>query len=245
MDQDVLTKIRAINIEFYQTFAGSFADTRQRLQPGVLRLMPSILQSRRILDLGCGHGALASQLVKQGFDGHYLGLDLSPSMLELARTAMQGVGNLKFIQIELGSPGLGRRIAEETGPHFHPPYDYIAMFATLHHIPGSSQRIELAQQLRGCLKDGGEISLSVWNFLDSERLQARLLPWDAVGLSAEVVEPGDYLIDWRRDGKGIRYVHHFSEEDLSGLAALAGFDVSESFYSDGETGRLGLYQTWQ
>ena len=59
------------------------------------------------------------------------------------------------------------------------------------------------------------------------------------------VDSGDYLLDWRRGGKGYRYVHHFSEDELSRLAKLSGFHVVESFYSDGATGNLGLYQIWK
>jgi hypothetical protein len=32
-----------------------------------------------------------------------------------------------------------------------------------------------------------------------------------VGLSANDVDPGDYLLDWRSGGEGLRYIHHFSE----------------------------------
>ena len=58
------------------------------------------------------------------------------------------------------------------------------------------------------------------------------------------MDEGDYLLDWKRGGEGLRYVHQFSEEELGGLAEDAGFRVVESFYSDGESGRLGLYQVW-
>jgi hypothetical protein len=43
----------------------------------------------------------------------------------------------------------------------------------------------------------------------------------------------------------LRYVHHFSETELEQLAEAAGFEVIESFLSDGENNRLGLYQVWQ
>jgi hypothetical protein len=58
------------------------------------------------------------------------------------------------------------------------------------------------------------------------------------------VDAGDYLLDWRQGGSGLRYVHHFDEAELSALAATTGFRVLETFYSDGEGGRLGLYQVW-
>jgi tRNA (uracil-5-)-methyltransferase TRM9 len=57
-------------------------------------------------------------------------------------------------------------------------------------------------------------------------------------------------MDWRAEinggttAGGLRYVHIFSESELSDLAATSGFDVSEKFYSDGKEGNLGLYQTW-
>ena len=56
---------------------------------------------------------------------------------------------------------------------------------------------------------------------------------------------GDYLLDWRRDGNGLRYVHHFNEEELAALASDSGFSVLETFNSDGESGNLGLYQVWR
>ena len=40
-------------------------------------------------------------------------------------------------------------------------------------------------------------------------------------------------------------MHYFTEEQLAELAAETGFAVAESFYSDGESGDLGLYQVWE
>ncbi|HNT25279.1 MAG TPA: hypothetical protein PKM21_12980, partial [Anaerolineales bacterium] len=57
-------------------------------------------------------------------------------------------------------------------------------------------------------------------------------------------EPGDYLLDWRQGGRGLRYVHAFGPAELARLAEQTGFVSLESFYSDGEGGRLGLYQVW-
>jgi hypothetical protein len=62
---------------------------------------------------------------------------------------------------------------------------------------------------------------------------------------AEEVDEGDYLLDWRAGGSGLRYVHHFSEAELKALAAASGFRVMETFHSDGRDHRLGLYQIWE
>ena len=245
METEILQRIRSINHEFYQTFADSFAETRARLQPGVERLMPSIANATRILELGSGNGELISALLKHGFKGYYLGLDLSERMLAIARAAVQDTSQVSFHQAELGKGDLSAQIRRATAQAVHPPYDQLVCFATLHHIPGHAVRERLVRELRKLTDDGGRLYLSVWNFMQSERLRARVLPWDTVGIDEQAVEPGDYLIDWRRDGEGIRYVHHFTEEQLVQLAEQAGFLVRESFTSDGEPGTLGLYQIWE
>jgi SAM-dependent methyltransferase len=245
MEPDVLHQIRSINLEFYQTFADSFAETRGRIQPGVQRLMKQMLTSKRLLDLGCGNGELASALSERDFSGCYLGIDVSDRMLTIARNAVAGKERFAFLKSELGMNDLRTDIERNASQLFQPPYDLQVAFATLHHVPGESCRRRLAHELHSLAAEHGRVYLSVWNFLESERLRERLLPWETVGLSEQQVEPGDYLIDWRRGGSGIRYVHHFSEAELIELAEGVGFAVQEAFYSDGETGNLGLYQVWE
>ena len=101
------------------------------------------------------------------------------------------------------------------------------------------------QKARSLLAPGGKFVHSEWQFLNSEKLTARIQPWERVNLTAADVDPGDTLLDWRSDGNGLRYVHHFSAQELLTLAAESGFRVVESFLSDGANGRLGLYQTWE
>ena len=59
------------------------------------------------------------------------------------------------------------------------------------------------------------------------------------------VDAHDYLLDWKRGGRGLRYVHHFDELELVELAKTSGFEIIETFYSDGENKRLSLYQIWR
>ncbi|MGB9586464.1 MAG: class I SAM-dependent methyltransferase, partial [Anaerolineales bacterium] len=66
----------------------------------------------------------------------------------------------------------------------------------------------------------------------------------AVGIDPQDVEENDYLLDWREGGLGFRYVHHFTKEELKRLAEETGFEIIQSFYSDGKEGNLGLYQVW-
>jgi tRNA (uracil-5-)-methyltransferase TRM9 len=243
MRDEVLQTLRRVNESFYQTFATPFSATRERLQPGVLRAVQTILPQAKILDLGCGNGELARYLFQHGHQGMYIGIDLSDELLEHAQERAP-YPQARFIPADLADPDWtdGVRSAlrdDSTG------FDRILAFAVLHHIPGAEYRARLARQVRTLLFPGGSWDLSVWDFLASQRLRARILPWSEVGLTEADVEPGDYLIDWRRGGFGRRYVHHFSPQNLSELAQVSGFRVRDTYRSDGENGQLGLYQVWE
>jgi hypothetical protein len=94
------------------------------------------------------------------------------------------------------------------------------------------------------LSPGGKFIFSVWQFLNSPRLSKRIQAWSDIGLSASQVEQGDYLLDWRLGGHGLRYVHHFAADELERLASRCGFYRIEAFLSDGKGSNLSLYQTW-
>jgi hypothetical protein len=124
-------------------------------------------------------------------------------------------------------------------------WSFVACFAVLHHIPGEKLRLDFLRTVRGWMEPGARLALSNWQFLNSPRLRARIQPWTIAGLTESQLDPGDSLLDWKRDGAGLRYAHAFSGEELIALAGETGFVVTDSFLSDGEGGNLGLYQTWQ
>jgi SAM-dependent methyltransferase len=236
MQPEIQNQLRAINQQFYQTFAGPFSATRSRLQAGVHKVLESLPATARLLDLGCGNGNLARALYRQGHKGPYLGMDFSPTLIAETQAALEAP--FTFLQADLAMPGWDENIPDS-------PYDVILAFAVLHHLPGAELRRAVLQRVRAHLVPGGRFTHSNWQFLNSARLRARIQPWEQVGLTDADVDPGDYLLDWRRGGEGLRYVHHFSPEELMGLAAETGFRVLETTWSDGEGGNLGLYQVWE
>lgn len=191
-----------------------------------------------ILDCGCGNGELAATLCNLGFRGHYTGTDSSAILLQIAREKTSSCANFQFFQADLANPDWDKTIQGKT-------YDVVFAFAVLHHIPSAKLRLNLLKSLRGHIKPGGWLAMSNWQFLNSPRLRKRIQDWSVIELSKQDVEAGDYLLDWRQGGKGYRYVHHFTDEELASLAQDAGFRVLETFLSDGEGGNLGLYQIWQ
>jgi hypothetical protein len=124
-------------------------------------------------------------------------------------------------------------------------FSVITSFATLHHIPCDEIRLQILRNIHTRLTDNGQFIHSNWQFLNSEKLRNRIQPWDVVGLNAADVDEGDYLLDWRSGGTGYRYAHHYSEAELADLAAKSGFKLIKTFYSDGVTGNLGIYQVWE
>ncbi len=281
MQPEIIQKLLTINRQFYQTFAADFDATRQRIQPGVARVLDMIPREARILDLGCGNGELARELSRGGFVGKYVGIDFSEGLIEAARK--YEIRNTKFEIRDLTAPDW------DTG--LEGPFDVVFAFAVFHHLPGPfhAEIVRKIHPLLACHSEealrrgipetratlmpekghdqpapvgflaptasghharndmslGGVFISSNWQFLNSPRWTARIQPWARVGLTASDLDPHDYLLDWRRGGEGLRYVHHFSVPELTALAQATGFEVLETFESDGAEGNLGLYQIWK
>ncbi len=241
MNSTIAERLLEINREFYNQFGDSFSATRQRLQPGVKRILETIRGDDSVLDLGCGNGHFLRALVRRGHKAPLLGADFS---LPLLRDAESTPGVI-FREIDLTQLSVipyADDASDQLSVTDH--WSLITAFATLHHIPSNEIRLDILRAVKKLLKPNGKFILSNWQFLNSEKLKARIQPWSRVGLADGDVDEGDYLLDWRSGGAGLRYAHHFSAEELLGLAGQAEMSLSESFLSDGENGRLGLYQVW-
>ncbi|CAG1006420.1 hypothetical protein ANAEL_03420 [Anaerolineales bacterium] len=235
MNSAMADRLLAINREFYVRFGGQFSATRQRLQPGVKKILDSIREDESVLDLGCGNGNFLRELIQRGHKASLLGVDFS---LPLLREAESSPG-VEFREVDLSQLSVNSdQLLVEGG------WSLITCFATLHHIPSTEIRLNILRTVRKLLRNNGRFVLSNWQFLNSAKLRSRIQPWSRVGLDESDVDEGDYLLDWRRGGEGLRYAHQFSAEELSGLVSQVGMRISDSFLSDGENGRLGLYQIW-
>jgi tRNA (uracil-5-)-methyltransferase TRM9 len=236
MNSETAERLLTINREFYSNFGDQFSATRQRLQPGVKKILDSIQDDVSVLDLGCGNGYFLNEISRRGHKALLLGVDFS---LPLLRNAETTVG-VEFREVDLTKLSL---IYEQL--LITDGWSLITAFAVLHHIPSTEMRLDILKTVRKLLKDDGKFILSNWQFLNSEKLKSRIQPWDRVGINKDDLDGGDYLLDWRSGGEGLRYAHHFTVEELLGLAEQAEMRVIDSFHSDGDGGNLSLYQTWQ
>lgn len=244
MDFAIAARLIELNREFYTRFGDSFSATRHRVQPGVRRVLETLSGDESILDLGCGNGWFARELAERGHRGAYLGVDFSLPLLREAESLPEGFP-AKFVEFDLVKLPANSRQLSRISDRFRDNWSLITCFATLHHIPSHDLRLGILKTVHLLLQPGGKFVHSNWQFLNSEKLKARIQPWETVSISSAEVDPGDYLLDWRSGGAGLRYVHHFSEAELGELAHEAEFRVDETFYSDGETRNLGLYQVWR
>lgn len=239
MKTDIAQRLIELNHKFYTDFGESFSTTRRRIQPGVRRILDSLNGDETILDLGCGNGELARTLARDGHRGAYLGLDFSLPLLTDAESVPEG------FSAEFREADLTKLSAVSIQLSAIRPWALITSFATLHHIPSQALRLDMLKTVYEQLAPNGRFILSNWQFLNSPRLRLRVRKWSEAGLTESDVDENDYLLDWRSGGTGLRYVHHFSEDELIALAESSRFSVFETFYSDGKEGNLAIYQVWK
>jgi magnesium-protoporphyrin O-methyltransferase len=82
---------------------------RDRMRATLLAALPSDLTGQRVLDAGCGTGALAVEAARRG--AHVVAIDLSATLVGLARERMsviEGPGRIDFRVSDMLNPSLGR-----------------------------------------------------------------------------------------------------------------------------------------
>lgn len=124
--------------EQYERFA------RERAQP-FYDLVELVLpqDDMRVVDLGCGTGALTAELHQRLRARETLGLDSSPSML--AKCAEHEAAGLRFAAGEIGDFG-------------EPGWDLVFSNAALHWV---ADHRDLLRRLAGCLSDRGQLAVQV------------------------------------------------------------------------------------
>jgi SAM-dependent methyltransferase len=247
LDNLIIKKLIDLNYQFYQTFSASFSRTRFSVQPGVKKIVadyilkPELNNKDSILDIGCGNGELARYLGATPYEGKFLGIDNSLALLDFSgNNSSTSRFSSSFLVKDITTPDWSDHLSGI-------PFSMIVSFAVIHHIPGIELRNNVFQSIRRLIKNDGLFIHSQWQFMNSIKLANRVIPWEMIGFSASQMDPGDHLLDWlAEEGKtGYRYVHLFTEDELSRYATANGFSVVDSFYSDGKEGNLALYQIWQ
>lgn len=102
---------------------------RDQMRNMLLSWLPEDLRGRRVLDAGCGTGALAVEAARRGAD--VVAIDLSPTLVDLARQRIPadlGDGTIEFRVGDMTDPALGR-------------FDHVvAMDSLIHYVAGDMVR---------------------------------------------------------------------------------------------------------
>lgn len=95
------------------------------------------LQGRRILDAGCGTGHRLLAVARRYPDAHFVGVDMAPASLEVAKALLRkhGLKNVEFHEADLVD--------------FHPPqrFDVIVSAGVIHHLENPCRGLEVLASL--------------------------------------------------------------------------------------------------
>lgn len=107
---------------------------RERMRQTLLEWLPDDLHGRRILDAGCGTGALAVDLAQRG--AYVVAIDLSPTLIDLARQRVPkdlGGGRVEFVAGDMLSTAYGdfdHVVAMDSMIHYE-KHDMVAVLSGL------------------------------------------------------------------------------------------------------------------
>lgn len=230
MDAELVNKLLVLNREFYSIFARDFSETRSAERLSVEPIKPYLFDGARVLDVGCGNGRLAERLDREGYDLSYLGMDVTPGLIEIANARKP---RLQHLAAEFRVGDLSERDWAEV-VNESAPFDVALVLAVLHHIPSFDLRRDVLCTVHKLLRPGGILVMSNWEFTRNPRLRKKIAPWHTLGIDERELESGDALLDWKRGGSGYRYVHQLTESEVQALAEESRFEILKQYYGDEE-----------
>jgi len=244
MDDETIERLLALNRDFYATFADQFANSRSVSDPALTSILPYLPSRARIVDVGCGNGRLAVLLDEERPGCVYVGVDAVPALIQEARDQAGALAHTEtsFLLQDVALKGWAKEIPiPSEGDGSSKGYDCAVALAVLHHIPALRLRARLLDDMARLLAPQGYLIVSTWRFLAHARMRRKIVDWNAVDIDEERLDPGDYLLNWKRGGRGLRYCHMVDEEEVEELASLSGLAVREMFRAGGREGDLSLF----
>jgi len=119
-------------------------------------------------------------------------------------------------------------------------FDLVVLFGVMHHIPGCENRVKLLSSLKKLLSPQGLLIFSTWDFLEYFSLKERIQSWAALDLENQV-EKGDYLLNWEKGSQALRYCHHFTDKEVTGLCLESSLKILKTYTSSTSGDRYNKY----
>ena len=180
-----------INLEHVEGYLARMKDIPHRSAGEATLLSEVPVQSRRVLDLGCGNGHLLALVLAHCPDAYGIGLDFSPPMLEQSRLRFAGNKRVRVVEhdLDVRLPNLG-------------DFDTIVSSFAIHHCTDERKRT-LYEEVFGLLEPGGVFCNLEHVASATRRLHERFL--HELGMGPEEEDPSNKLLDvetqltWLRD----------------------------------------------
>ncbi|MFH1546512.1 MAG: class I SAM-dependent methyltransferase [Patescibacteria group bacterium] len=177
---------------------------------GEFEFARGLLNSKKILDAGCGNGRLVQWLRESGFEGDYLGVDNAKELLKLAKKKFP---NEKFALCDLREDFLTHHLSGGLNC-----VDAVFCIAVLHHFRSEEDRLQTLKNFHASLREGGKIFITSWNFFQPKFWKHLFKNFSR-----------DCEIKFA--GKGKRFIHSFTKSELKRLLQQAGFKNIKIFYA--------------
>ena len=208
MDEASIRTLIELNRRFYERHASSFSATRENGWPGWRKVMElahgsGVRNARplRILDAACGNLRFERFLVREqpGIPLDALCIDSNEELMRAGAQALEGNARERAQSPAGGTHRKARPPEGDTQqrvrtldldiletllaggklPVPNSSFDLVACFGFLHHVPGEGLRRTLLRALVRTTRPGGIIALSFWQFMNDERLHAKVIRADA------------------------------------------------------------------
>ena len=131
---------------------GGRPDLQAKARMAAIQLMGAGTQNR-ILDAGCGNGALMLELIKKGHKGTLVGIDFSTGMLSVFMERARAVDD---------APHLCRTLVEEL-PFAESTFDTVICVNTLHNLPTQQAVTKAVKEFMRVCKSSGHLLLHIHN----------------------------------------------------------------------------------
>lgn len=208
----------------YDRFVGRYAHELARSLIAETR----VRSGQRVVDVGCGPGALAAELVEVVGAGNVAAIDPSPSFVEACQARLPGV------EVRVG--------AAEALPYDDRTFDAALAQLVLNFMTDAETGV---REMARVTRRGGRIGVATWDYSDGMTMLRTF--WDA----AVALDPGGRAVD---ETATMRYCRPDEMEDLltrSGLrdvaisqaSPMARYDSFGDLWSafEGRIGPAGLY----
>lgn len=166
------------------------------------------LRARRVLDVGCGAGAITRRLSERGL--HAVGIDINAAAIARLQ---RDLPHARFYERDSAAPA-GFQLGDE------PPFDLVVCQLVISIVGDARDRAQLLRNARDVLRPGGQLFISFSGL--SHDLNAAYAELYARDL-ATTHEYGGYL-SRDADGTVLYRTHHFTRDQAHDLLQAGGFD---------------------